>query len=186
MEKNSYYFEIWKPIFGFEGWYEVSNFGRVKSLSRKCKSIHGERIVPERIMKFDKTADGYYQVHLSKNGERVRFKVHRLVAMAFIPNPLNLPQINHKDCNPANNCVWNLEWCDQTYNNNYGERNKKAGRALTNHPSFSKQVMCVETNITYPSTHEVERIFGYKHTFINACCNGKYKMAYKLHWKYIE
>ena len=109
--------EIWKDIEGYEGLYQVSNKGRVKS-------FHGKG----RIMKPGTHPLGYKVVPLTKDGETNTKQVHRLVAQAFIPNPENLPVINHKDENPSNNNVENLEWCTQKYNLNYGtcqERKKK-------------------------------------------------------------
>ena len=109
--------EIWKPIKDFE-YYFISNFGRVKST----------KFGKERILKLTKDKDGYLIVNLYKNNKSKTFKVHRLVAEVFLPNPYNLPQVNHKDENPQNNIVTNLEWCDRLYNVRYGtgiERQKK-------------------------------------------------------------
>ena len=112
--------EIWKNIEGFEGAYMVSNLGRVKSLKRERKTKGGVLVeVPERILKLNTDKDGYKEAALSKDAKLYYFRVHRLVAFAFIPNPHNLPLINHKDENPANNEVSNLEWCNQSYNTSY-------------------------------------------------------------------
>ena len=105
--------EIWKPAPGFEGLYEVSNYGNVKSLNYR-------RSGKERIIDFYPGTNGYRQRTLYKDGKAINMKLHRLVALAFIPNPDNLPQINHKDEDKTNNCVDNLEWCDAKYNINYG------------------------------------------------------------------
>lgn len=108
--------EIWKS-FGYEG-YEISNFGRVKSY--KYDKENGKIMKPYRDTK------GYLQIDLSLDGRkrknRVHLVVHRLVAQAFIPNPNNLPQVNHKDENKENNCVDNLEWCTNEYNAHYGTK----------------------------------------------------------------
>jgi len=117
--------EIWKPIKGYEGYYEVSNFGNIRSIDRLVPFLHYSVHRKGRMMRLHTHRKGYLEVHLCKNGKERIFKVHRLVALAFIPNPLKLPQINHKDENPANNSVDNLEWCDNSYNINYGERNKR-------------------------------------------------------------
>lgn len=109
--------EIWKDITGYEGLYQVSNLGRVKS----TQYFHGTN---ERILKPISTHNGYFRVHLRKDGKLKTFKIHRLVAEAFIPNPDNLPQINHKDEDKTNNRVDNLEWCSARYNCNYGGRNE--------------------------------------------------------------
>ena len=106
--------EEWKNIIGYEGLYEVSNMGNVRNVRRNT------------LLRFSKNNYGYIQVYLYKNGIRNGFKVHRLVAQAFIPNPDNLPQVNHKDEDKTNNSVENLEWCDHKYNVNYGHRTENA------------------------------------------------------------
>ena len=112
--------EVWKDIPGYEDKYQVSNLGRIKSCTRTRKCKNGSiAIVRERILKPRTDKDGYKEVALSLNGANTYFRVHRLVATAFIPNPLSLPLVNHKDENPANNIVDNLEWCDYIYNRNY-------------------------------------------------------------------
>lgn len=113
--------EIWKDIEGYEGLYEVSSYGRVRSLQRTRKGSYGSiRIVYEKILNHKIDKDGYHTVSLSKEGKMKYIRVHRLVAQAFIPNPDNLPQVNHRDEDKSNNCVENLEWCDAKYNSNYG------------------------------------------------------------------
>lgn len=102
--------EIWKPVVGYEGLYEVSNLGRVRSIRRN------------KILNLKKERDGYIRISLCSNGVEKMYQVHRLVAKAFIPNPDNLPQINHKDEVKSNNVVDNLEWCTVAYNNSYGTR----------------------------------------------------------------
>ena len=112
--------EIWKNIVGYEGKYQISNLGRVKSL----KDRYGYR---ERILKPSTNKRGYKKVVLVKVGEkRKTFLVHRLVAEAFIPNPNNYSEVNHKDENPSNNNVDNLEWCTRKYNINYGTAIERA------------------------------------------------------------
>lgn len=116
--------EIWKPIVGYEGFYEVSNKGRVRSLKRKVSNGHGFYIKEGRVLAMSKTTTGYWKVELKKSGEKRRsMKVHRLVAFAFIPNPENKPNINHIDGNPLNNEVENLEWCTQKENLLHATRN---------------------------------------------------------------
>lgn len=113
--------EIWKPIKGYEGLYEISNKGRVKSLARYYKAFGYRKIrIEEKIMSPVESPQGYYQIGLSKEGAKKHVQIHRLVAQAFIPNPQNLPFINHKDENKKNNCIDNLEWCTPEYNVNYG------------------------------------------------------------------
>lgn len=115
--------EIWKDIKGYEGLYQISNLGRVKSLNYKRTGI-------EEILKSKKMRNGYLRITLNKNGKYKTFAVHRLVAEAFINNPNNLPEVNHKDEDKQNNCVWNLEYCDRRYNVNYGTRNKRVSETV--------------------------------------------------------
>lgn len=104
--------EIWKPVVGYEGLYEVSNLGRIKSINLYA---HKEPV----ILSTSQRKDGYLNIHLSKNNICKTYTVHRVVALAFIPNPNNLEMINHKDENRANNRVENLEWCSRKYNQLY-------------------------------------------------------------------
>ena len=126
---------VWKDVIGYEGLYQVSDCGEVRSLARlvtaNCHGTFAKRQSPSKVLTQgicgrDKT---YYSVVLSKNGKTKTFLVHRLVAEAFIPNPENKPQINHKDENGHNNNVQNLEWVDAKYNSNYGTRNKRIGES---------------------------------------------------------
>ena len=109
--------EIWKDVVGYNGNYTISNFGRVKSVART--STNYDQKINERIMK-QGNHDGYRTVVLYYNGDYKNNYVHRLVAEHFIPNPLSLPHINHRDENKSNNCIDNLEWCTPNYNNKYG------------------------------------------------------------------
>lgn len=120
--------EEWKPIIGYEGLYEISNLGNVRSMERRVNVAHkgfkGTRLLKSKIMK-PYNYFGYFGVALCKNKKYKQLLIHRLVAQAFIPNPDNLPCVNHIDENKQNNCVENLEWCTYAYNDNYGNRNKK-------------------------------------------------------------
>lgn len=114
--------EKWKDIKGYEGLYQISNLGNVKSLKKKAgKSTRSERLIKTH---FDK--DGYVYATLCKNNKTHLATIHRLIAEAFIPNPNNLPQINHKDEDKTNNSIDNLEWCTCKYNINYGTRTERA------------------------------------------------------------
>ena len=115
--------EIWKDIEGYEGLYQVSNLGDVRSL----KYAGGNKV---KLLKQTTNKGGYKQVILHKDGKRKNYKVHRLVAMVFISNPNNYKEVNHKDENPSNNDVSNLEWCTSEYNKNYGTRTKRASESL--------------------------------------------------------
>ena len=164
--------EVWKNIEGYEGIYQVSNQGRVKSIG------YGK----ERILKPAKVGSGYLKVNLWKNGEKKQFLVHRLVCQTFIYNPYNLPEVNHRDENKTNNYVENLEWCDRKYNNNYGTHNQRMVEKLSKSVlQFTKDGKFVKE---WKSTKDVERNLGFNHSFISACCLGKYKFGYEYIWKY--
>lgn len=119
--------EVWNPIKGYEGYYEVSTTGKVRSCTRMRKSKNGSSHEWKgRILKTDEhITDGHLRVTLSKNNVQKRYSVHRLVAEAFIENPNNYPIVNHKNENPHDNRVENLEWCDWKYNSNYGTNKKR-------------------------------------------------------------
>ena len=168
--------ENWKAIAGYEGLYEVSDQGRVKSLGNNKSRT-------EKILKPQKNTHGYLQVNLCKDGHTKQTLVHRLVAETFIPNPNNLVTVNHKDEVKTNNIVSNLEWMSQKDNINYGTRNKRAGEAL------SKQVKMFdkftgELLATFPSLMEAVRVTGINQGNISSCCNGKYKSAGCYIWRY--
>lgn len=126
--------EVWKDIIGYEGVYQVSNLGNVKSLERK--RFNGRVLVNKKsqIMKQYILKNGYCSTRLYKDGKSKNHLIHRLVAIAFIPNPQNLPQVNHKDENKGNNCVDNLEWCDRVYNNNYGTAQQRHSESKRKNP----------------------------------------------------
>ena len=115
--------EIWRPIEGYEGLYEVSNTGLIRSLDR---FVGNRNRIKGKILSIRIEKDGYCSVALSKDGKIKRYKIHRLVAQAFLQNPDNLPQVNHKDEDKLNNSVENLEWCTAKYNINYGTRQERA------------------------------------------------------------
>lgn len=118
--------EIWKPVVGYEGLYEVSNTGRVRSLDRYVKSkSNSYRLIKGKVLSGFITRYGYVRCFIRVNGVGRGYFVHRLVAEAFIPNPYNLPQVNHRDENPSNDNVDNLEWCNAKYNMNYGTRQER-------------------------------------------------------------
>ena len=164
--------EIWCPIKGYEGLYEVSDQGRVRSL----------KFGKERILKPIRNTQGYIQVHLCKNGEIKKCLVHRLVAKTFIPNPNNLQEVNHKDEDKANNFVKNLEWCDRKYNNNYGTRTKRQSEKLSKPVlQYTKSGVFVRE---WKSTRDVQRNLNYCQSNISYCCNGRRKSANGYIWKY--
>ena len=119
--------EIWKPVVGLEDYYMVSSIGRVRSLDREVNDRRGSRLIKGVILRTSKTRGDYECVSLYKDGKKRTKTIHRLVCEAFIPNPNNLPEVNHKDENKNNNSVSNLEWCTSEYNLNYGTRSKRSG-----------------------------------------------------------
>lgn len=138
--------EKWKPIKGFEN-YLVSDFGNVYSTKAKKK------------MRLVKMKNGYMHINLSKHNKKHSFYVHRLVAEAFIPNPQELPQVNHKDENKENNNVSNLEWCSNKYNQNYGtlpQRKSEIHKAK----NTGNKILCVETGVVFPSIKEAGKVMG--------------------------
>ena len=169
--------EIWCTIKGYEGMYEVSDQGRVRSL----------KFGKERILRPGMDGCGYLQVGLWKNGDRNVFLVHRLVAQSFIPNPDNLPEVNHRDENKENNFVQNLEWCSDKYNTNYGTRNQRVSEKNTN-GKLSKPVLQFtkdgELVGEWKSMMDVQRNLGYANQHISSCCKGKLKSAYGFIWKF--
>ena len=175
--------EIWKDITGYEGLYQVSNLGNVKSLNYN-------KTGKEKILKGGKGKDGYLQVVLCKEDKRKTHTIHRLVATAFIDNPNNLPQVNHIDENNTNNCVDNLEWCNCKYNINYGTRNKRVSKAQENRKDISKLILQFTKDGDFVrrwnSVREVERELGIYHSNISNCCKGKYKTAGGYKWGYAD
>lgn len=147
-----------KDIKNYEGIYAITSCGKVWSYKRK--------IFLKPIM----TKAGYQQVCLSLNGKVKKFYIHRLVADAYLPNPNNLPEINHKDKIKTHNYLNNLEWCDRLYNIQY---------------SKGKKVKCVETGIVYNSIREAGASVGIHYTCIRDCFNGKQKTAGKYHWEVV-
>ena len=166
--------EEWRDIPGYPN-YQVSNIGRVKSIERNVWNGRGYYTLSERIIKPSKDKYGYINVCIYGEYKREKIQVHRLVAKAFLENPNNLPQVNHKDECKTNNNVENLEYCDARYNVNYGTRNER----------ISKKVKCIETGKIYPSIIYVERNLGFDKGHICACCLGKRKTCGKFHWQYV-
>ena len=162
--------EIWRDIEGYKGLYQISNKGRVKRLYKAS----------ERILKLHDNGRGYLRVALTKESSLKFIMIHRLVAQAFIPNPNNLPEINHRDENKKNNCVENLEWCDRVYNINYGTRNERASRKIL---QYSKSGEFIKE---WPSALEVERVLDINNSHIIQCCKGKRKSAGGFIWRYKE
>ena len=160
--------EVWKPIPGYEGLYEISSFGKVENVRGKSR---------KQLAFYTNPNSEYLNVTLWKEGKKKSFRVNRLVALTFLPNPNNYPQVNHKDENKTNNCVDNLEWCTAKYNNNYGNRIKKASRA----------VLAILPNVTveyYISIAEAGRILGTSAANISGVLAKKRKTAKGRAWMY--
>lgn len=182
--------EKWLDVKGYEGLYQVSNLGRVRAPQKVIKGgrYNCLRTLKECILKQYPNKFGYLFVRLSKQGKYKNFRVNRLVAMAFIPNPNNLPVVNHKNENILNNSVDNLEWCSIAYNNNYATRvQRMADNQRNKNKSKRVKQITLDGNLVteFPSTMEVERSLGFKRTAIGACCRGKRPAAYGYRWVYV-
>lgn len=177
--------EIWKDIKGYEGLYQISNCGNVKSLKKFNKTNKGYSSIgyyrKEKILKPIKNKNGYLQISLSKNGKSKIYFIHKLVAKEFLNNDNNFMYVNHKDENKLNNIVDNLEWCDAKYNCNYGNRNEKISNKLKKivnqydlEGNFIKQ---------WKSALDVEKELGINRTHIGSCINNNRKSAGGYIWK---
>lgn len=179
--------EIWLPIKGYEGFYEVSNFGKIRSLDRLVDGRWGVTHRKGRILTGGLDKDGYRLFILSKNGLRKTHKLHRLIAVTFIENPYGYSQINHKDGNKQNNRVDNLEWVTPQKNIQHAFTLGLNKSSPLNWSICSKAVLQYTTDgkfiRQFPSMSEVERTLGIKVSRVSACCNGKNKTAGGFIWK---
>lgn len=175
--------ENWKDIKGFEDYFQVSDLGRIKSKDRYVRVCGGgKRLVKSKILAPVKCKNGYLEAQISLNGKRHIFLLHRLVAMHFIENPNNLPEVNHKNENIEDCRVENLEWCTSKYNANYGTRNercaekqRKVVNQLDQDGSFIKQWVGISN---------VEKELGIPAECIIRCCKGIYKTSGGYKWEY--
>ena len=154
-----------KDVVGYEGLYAVTSCGKVYSYRNK------------RFLTPWVNSKGYLMVNLCKDGKVKKYLIHRLVAEAYLPNPENLPQINHKDENKTNNCLQNLEWCDAKYNTNYGTRNEKIKKPILQLSLDGELIR--EWNSATDVGKEVRK-------GISKCLRGKSKSSYGYIWKYKE
>lgn len=180
--------EIWKDIEGYEGLYQVSNLGNVKSLNYRNKGIEG-------ILTPKCNCDGRLWVDLYGHGKPKHMLIHRLVAMAFIPNPNNYPQINHMDENPKNNHVDNLEWCTGSYNIRYFfERHPYVWNGQSFSSDRRKKITRTQRIVQLDLSGNVVRIWdnlvsikhetGWNEWHIEECCKGNRKKARGYIWRY--
>lgn len=160
------------PVVGYEGVYEVTDTGLVYSAKSK------------KYLSQKKRLDGYMEVNLWNKGTSESKLVHRLVAEAFVPNELNLPQVNHKDENRSNNNAWNLEWCNAKYNSNYGTNRKRGVYTRASRRVNCKAVKCVETGNVYESIQLATKMTGVHNTNISRVLRGERKTAGGYHWEY--
>ena len=179
--------EIWKPIKGYDGLFDVSNLGRVKSLSKLTYCGHNhltKQNKEDSIRKLQISVNGYITVILFKNGVGKQHQVHRLVGEAFLDNPNDYPQINHKDENKQNNLPENLEWCTNLYNSQYGtvyhRRKEGLKRPIEQYDLNGEYIK------TYSSAVDVGEIYGHGTNGIYRCCNGFQKTGYGYIWRYVD
>lgn len=193
MKKYNTEKEVWKDIKGYEGYYQVSNLGRIRSVDRVVESQYrSSQLVKGNIKKVNVGKNGYKRVQLYKNNKRDGNLVHRLVAEAFILNPNNYPIINHKDENPSNNKVENLEWCDYRYNLTYGTKIQKTlesegYKRRTN--KIKKPIYVINKDgkkKRYESITSACQELDLNHCNVSACLNNRNnnKRNYKTHRGY--
>ena len=172
--------ETWKNIKGYEGLYQVSDQGRVKSLERKDS---WGRTITERILKPAPASNGYLVVTLYAGGKPTVRKVHRLVCQAFHQNQDNKPQVNHINEDKTDNRACNLEWCTAKENCNHGSRNIR--RAKTQSKPVGQYTLDGELIKVWQSTSEAERQAGFACSNISSVANGKRKTHKGFIWRYV-
>ena len=180
--------ETWKDISGYEGYYQVSNIGRVRSCKRAIEVTTSKttyiRNYAEKLMNLFYDEDGYAEVHLCKDNKTTYHRVHRLVATAFIPNADNLPEVNHIDGDPKNNIIYNLEWCTTRYN--IQDAYKRKPNRQRDHDSYLKHsVMCVSTGEEYTSISAAARSVNGTSQVLSQCIKSN-KLYKGLKFKFIQ
>ena len=172
--------EVWRDVKGYEGLYQVSNMGRVKSLGRKDRF---GRVIKERILEPAVTHNGYLRVGLHVDGKRKMLRVHRLVCEAFHENPDNKSEVNHVNEDKTDNRACNLEWSTRTENCNHGSRNERVAKALSKPiGQFSLDGKLIKV---WQSACEARRQTGFDQGYVGAVARGKFKQAYGFIWKYV-
>lgn len=171
--------EIWKDIKGYIGLYQVSNFGRIKSLRRKIISPTGNYYSKEKILTTNANDGlGYVRIQLFKNNKSKCVRVHRLVAEAFIPNPYNKRDVNHKNGIKSDNRVENLEWATRS-------ENELHSISVLGKKPFTKKIICVETGQVFNSVTEAAKKYKTTISCISRVLSAKRKTYNKKHWKYL-
>ena len=179
--------EVWKPISGYEGFYEVSNLGRIRSLERIVECSDGrKRKIKDRTLKGSSYSGGYSGVTLHKDGCAKFVNIHRIVAEAFVPNPLEKEEVNHKDENPSNNHASNLEWVTHKENLNYGTRQERARKAIVEAQGRAVRQLSIDGELVaeYESLSAACNATGTHVSNITKCAKGVYKTAGGYIWKY--
>ena len=175
--------EIWKDVVGYEGIYQVSSMGNVRSIDREIVDVNGNiRKYTGNTMKLELSKEGYWRVGLNYKGSKVKFLVHRLVAMAFIPNPNNLPEINHKNEIKNDNRVGNLEWCTSKYNSNYGSAKYRNIEKIRK--KVAKYSKCGKLIKEYDYMSQV-KFDGYDQGAVSKCCNGIWEHYKGYVWRFV-
>ena len=201
--------ELWRDIkfvnngkeYDYTRLYQISSKGRVKQLAYTDAKGRKRK---EKIMKTTIDRGGYEFIGLTKNYKRNYFSIHRLVALCFIPNPNNLPQVNHIDENKLNNTIGNLEWCTSEYNNNHGTRNERMVATNKANGTYdkmaatkkakgtyekiadkcSKPIYCITNNTVYKSAHEAARQLNLNQSSVSKCCKCKRKSTKGYQFRY--
>ena len=185
--------EKWRDIPDYEGLYQASSYGRIKASARTINYQNGKIVQrKERIMSLIKGYGEYLTIGLCKNKKRHLCYVHRLIAITFIPNPSNLPYINHKDENKYNNKVDNLEWCTQSYNTKYNNAMRRRLDTRFKNKSHGAEKKVYQYDLQgnlikiWDSLISINRELGYKYTNISSCCLHKkyHHTAYGCKWSY--
>ena len=176
--------EEWRDVVGYEGRYQVSSMGRVKSLERKVRHWRGgERIQKERILKPSNDRRGYLLVSLCDGEKRKTFSVHRLVCQAFHENPDNKPQVNHINEIKTDNRACNLEWCTCKQNVNHGTRTERSAKARSK--PVGQYTLDGELVKIWQSPCEAGKQIGLSDSHVSKAANGKLKTAYGFIWRYV-
>ena len=190
--------ELWRDIkfvnngkeYDYTGIYQISSKGRVKQLAYTDAKGNKRN---EKIMKNTVDKGGYEFIKLTKNYKQTHFRIHRLVAYMFIPNPNNLPQVNHIDENKLNNTISNLEWCDAKSNVNHGTRNERAAATKRVNGTYDKiaykcsiPVYCITNNTVYKSSHEASRQLNLNQSSITRCLKGKITQTKGYQFEYYK